>query len=270
MRHQDERVETLARSGEAGAAPAAAEQVVAEFGPGAVPDAEAFRRMPEEYQELLIHQLRAHTEGELTGADDYTEIFYPMAPNAFEKRVCCERAAEEMDHYIRGAQVLEGIGIDTSYMLSQRILEREHYRTEGVRRIRNWVGRALFSFIGEAAVLHIIEEMAQSSYRPIAEMCVPVLMDEHGHVGHGYRICRELCRTAEGRAQVQAGLPKAWAVTLDLFGSSRSERSRRYVHWGLRRYTNEEARRRYIEQTIPRILSLGLEVPHEDGLRKFI
>ncbi len=235
-----------------------------------VRDAEAFKKMPDEYQELLVHQLRAHTEGELTGADDYTEIFYPMAPNAFEKRVCCERAAEEMDHYIRGAQVLEGIGIDTAYMLKQRILEREHYRTEGVRRIHNWIGRALFSFIGEAAVLNIIEEMAQSSYKPIADMCVPVLMDEHGHVGHGYRICRELCQSAEGRAQVQAGLTKAWAVTLDLFGRSNSERSRQYVRWGLRRYTNEEARQRYIEQTTPRITSLGLKVPEDVSLRKFL
>jgi ring-1,2-phenylacetyl-CoA epoxidase subunit PaaA len=235
-----------------------------------VRDPEAFKAMPDEYQELLIHQLRAHTEGELTGADDYTEIFYPMAPSAFEKRVCCERAAEEMDHYIRGAQVLEGIGVDTAYMLKQRILEREHYRTEGVRRIQNWVGRALFSFIGEAAVLNIIEEMAESSYLPIAEMCVPVLMDEHGHVGHGYRICRELCRTEAGREQVQAGLPKAWAITLDLFGRSDSERSRRYVDWGLRKYTNEEARQRYIDQTVPRIEGLGLRVPDDTALRKFL
>ena len=235
-----------------------------------VRDAEEFKAMPDEYQELLIHQLRAHTEGELTGADDYTEIFYPMAPTAYEKRVCCERAAEEMDHYIRGAKVLEEIGIDTGYMLQQRILEREHYRTEGVRRIHNWVGRALFSFIGEAAVLNIIEEMSHSSYKPIADMCVPVLIDEHGHVAHGYRICRELCQTEEGRAQVQAGLPKAWAITLDLFGRSDSERSRQYVRWGLRQYTNEEARQRYIDQTLPRVHSLGLEVPEDTSMRKFL
>jgi ring-1,2-phenylacetyl-CoA epoxidase subunit PaaA len=235
-----------------------------------VENPEQFRKMPSEYQELLVHQLRAHTEGELTGADDYIQIFYPMAPNAYERRVCCERAAEEMDHYIRGAKILTELGVETAYMLAQNIESREFYRTEGVRRIGDWVGRGLFSFVGEAAVLAIIEEMRESSYLPVGEMAVPVIIDEHGHVAHGYRIVKDLCRTKEGRARVQETLPRAWAVSLDLFGKSDSERSRRYVQWGLRKYTNDEARQRYIEQTVPKVEALGLEIPDVAHLRKFM
>ncbi|GGB23695.1 hypothetical protein GCM10011505_01140 [Tistrella bauzanensis] len=235
-----------------------------------VPDATAFRAMPDEYQELVIHQLRAHTEGELTGADDYIQIFYPLAPNAYERKVCCERAAEEMDHYIRGKLVLDEIGIDTAYMLQQHIDQREFYRTEGVRRIENWLGRGMFSFIGEAAVLAQIHEMSKSSYKPIADMCTSVIIDEHNHVAQGYRIVWEICQTEEGLADAQKMLEKAWPITLDLFGSSESKRSPLYVKWGLRQYTNEEARARFIKQITPRVEVLGLKVPEDAANRKFL
>jgi len=45
--------------------------------------------MPDEYQQLAIQLLKVHTEGELTDADDYTQIFCNIAPNADEKLGCC-------------------------------------------------------------------------------------------------------------------------------------------------------------------------------------
>jgi ring-1,2-phenylacetyl-CoA epoxidase subunit PaaA len=231
---------------------------------------DAFFRMPAEYQELVIHQLRAHAEGELSGADDYMILFYPIAPNALEKKVCCERAAEEMDHYIRAARVLSAINVDTSFMLSQTLEQREFYRTEGVKRATDWISRGLFSFIGEAAILDIIKEMSRSSYQPISEMCEQVIIDEHVHVANGHRIVSEYCETEEGLKQVQAALPKAWAVTLDLFGKSESKRSEQYVHWGLRQLTNAQARERFIKRITPHIKALGLQIPSGNQYRKFM
>jgi ring-1,2-phenylacetyl-CoA epoxidase subunit PaaA len=242
----------------------------AEAKPVVVRDIEEFRRMPDEYKELVIHQLRAHTEGELTGADDYTSIFFPMAPDAYERQVCCERAWEELDHYLRGARVLDEIGIDTSYMLKQNIEQREYYRTQGVRKIPTWVARGLFSFVGEQAILMTIEEMAESSYLPIRDMCKSVIIDEYIHVAHGYRITQEYCKTDEGRAEVQKSLDNAWPVSLDLFGRKDSERSKLYLKWGLRKYSNEEARQRYIKFMVPRLELLGLTVPDNTARRQFL
>lgn len=57
--------------------------------PGPVRTPRDFRRMPDEYQQLAIQLLKVHTEGELTDADDYTQIFCNIAPNADEKLGCC-------------------------------------------------------------------------------------------------------------------------------------------------------------------------------------
>jgi ring-1,2-phenylacetyl-CoA epoxidase subunit PaaA len=235
-----------------------------------VEDPAQFSRMPQEYQELVVHQMMAHTEGELSGADDYLELFYPMTSDPYEKQVCCERGAEEMDHFRKGAVVLAQIGRDANSMMDVPLQERSLYATEAVKRIDSWPERGFFSMLGEAAVFDILEEMAESSYKPIAEMCPGVIREERVHVAHGFRIIRTLCETPEGRREAQQALQRWWPVALDVFGRSSSQRSKRYVKWRLRKYTNEEARVRFIEAQVPKLERLGLEVPDHRANRRFM
>lgn len=234
-----------------------------------VKDPAEFFKMPKEYQELTVHQLRQHTEGELIGTDDYLVYFYPLAPDAFERRVCCERAAEELDHFMRGAAVLQDIGCDASHMLKQNIDQRQYYKTEGVVKVDSWLKRGFFSFIGEAAVLAHIEEMARSSYTPLAEMTRQVIIDEHVHVAHGKRIVEEFIQ-AHGAEAAQKDFEVAWPMSLDLFGKSDSERSKAYVKWGLRQHSNQEARELFIAKMVPQLEALGLRIPSHESNRKFL
>ena len=229
-----------------------------------------FFNMPKEYQDLVIRQMMVHTEGELSGADDYIEIFYKMAPNAYEKKICCERGAEEVDHYIRGKDLLDQIGVDSSYMLETNLQDRDLYGTEAVKDIRSWPERALFSYLGEAAVLDQLMEMAESSYKPIADMAIPVIKEEKVHVAHGFRITREYCSTTEGKALIQEALERWWPISLDVFGRSDSKRSKMYIKWGLRKYSNEEARKRFINHMVPKLTELGLVVPDHTKNRKYL
>jgi ring-1,2-phenylacetyl-CoA epoxidase subunit PaaA len=228
-----------------------------------------FRDAPKDYQELVLHQLRQHAEGELIGAEDYLSLFYPMAPNAFERKVCCERAAEELDHFIRAAEILNDIGFDCSPMLQRNIQQRKYYKTEGVEKISSWLMRGFFSMIGEAAVLAIIEEMAQSSYVPLADMTRQVIIDEYVHVAHGQRIVEKFINEYGAKA-AQSEFELSWAMTLDLFGDSNSVRSKEYVKWGLRKYSNHDAREIFIAKFEPRLIALGLLIPPYGLNRKFL
>jgi ring-1,2-phenylacetyl-CoA epoxidase subunit PaaA len=231
---------------------------------------EEFARMPAEYHDLVVRQMMVHTEGELSGADDYLDLFYPMTNSAYEKKVCCERGAEEMDHYRKGAAILSALGHDTAFMIDTPLQERNLYATEAVKNVETWVERGFFSFLGEAAVFEVLKEMTESSYKPIADMCPSVIEEERVHVAHGKRIIRDLCRTEKGLAEAQQALVRWWPVALDTFGTSNSKRSAAYVKWRLRKFSNEEARRRFIELTAPKLQSLGLEVPDHESNRKFL
>jgi ring-1,2-phenylacetyl-CoA epoxidase subunit PaaA len=231
---------------------------------------EEFMEMPEEYRQLVIRQLSKHTEGELSGADDYTLIFYPLAPNTYEKAVCCDRAKEELDHFDRGAAVLRDIGVDLSYLLGTKLEDRNLYATEGVKEINDWIERGLFSFIGEDAVMHHLVEMRNSSYKPLGDMLESVIKDEKVHIAHGYRIIREICQTESGRMAVQRSLERMWPATLDLFGRSDSHSSTLYLKWGLRELSNEQARQRFVAHASVRLGALGLTPPDDRTNRKFL
>lgn len=225
----------------------------------ATPD--EFAAMPDEYQDLARHQMLVHTEGELSGADDYLQVFLRIAPNARERKVCCERAAEEYDHYIIAAGVLGDLDIDTTYMEAQRLEDRPLYASPEIHSATTWVERGVFSFLGEDAVLEHIKEMAQSSYRPWGQSLGTVIRDERVHIAHGERIVREFMRTPEGHAEVQAALDRHWELILTLFGSPGSTRSPHYVAWGLRQRTNAQARDEYIARVVPKLAAMGLTVP---------
>jgi len=228
----------------------------------AVKTPEDFRNMPEEYRELATHLMLVHTEGELTGADDYTQIFYNLAPNAYEKSVCCERAFEEVQHYKLSSEVLYDIGTNTKNMLEQNFLDRPYYANELVRGVKTWMERGIFSFLGEDVVLEHLLEFQNCSYQPFSEIFVKqIIKDERVHVAHGYRIIRDACRTPEGRAGAQAALDRLWPHVLGLFGQDNSRRSQAYLKWGLRKTSNGELRRKFIRKILPRLELLQLSVP---------
>lgn len=224
--------------------------------------------LPPIYKELLIHQIRAHTEGELSGGDTYIRMS-KFAPNAFELKVIYESAAEEINHYMIGAKLLNDLGVDVSFMLKQDLNERQFYPSDFVHEYDNWAERGLSSMLAESAALEHILEMQESSYLPLAESCDIVISEESRHIAHGHRIVKGLCETREGREMVQKVLDRKWGQVLDLFGSSESKRSVIYREWGLRRRSNEESRQIFIKKNKKRLENLDLAVPPDDQNRKF-
>jgi ring-1,2-phenylacetyl-CoA epoxidase subunit PaaA len=230
---------------------------------------EELKSMPDEYRDILAHQVLAHTSGELSGGDHYI-LGARYAPNAFEIKVCYEAAAQEINHYMLGAQILADMGIDTSHMLRQSLEQREHYPSDFVHEHSNWAERGLTSMLAEAAALEHIVEMQESSYKPLARSLDIVVTEESQHIAHGYRIVKAFCETDAGRAQVQQVLNRKWGQVLDLFGSSTSKRSELFLKWGLRQRSNEQARRDFIAKKRPKLAELGLTAPDDHLNRKFM
>jgi ring-1,2-phenylacetyl-CoA epoxidase subunit PaaA len=225
-------------------------------------------RMPEEYRQVLLHQMLAHTEGELMGVAEYLRISH-VAPNAHEKMYCYEGARDEMSHYILSAEVLSAVGVDTAYMLRHGV-ERAAYPQDWLSGKTTWAERGITSYLAEWGALEIIEEMAESSYRPWAAIMPRIIADETRHTQHGRRITEDAVRTPDGRAAVQRALERMWPEVLDMFGRSDSERSAKAVCWGIRLRGNEAARQRFAARARAALGELDL-VPPEDHLnRKFL
>lgn len=229
---------------------------------------EELARMPEEYREVLLHQMLAHTEGELMGVAEYLRIA-EVAPSARERMYCYEGARDEMSHYVLSADVLAAAGVDTAFMLA-RNAARAAYPQDWLAGKTTWAERGITSYLAEWGALDIVEEMAESSYRPWAEVMPEIFSDEARHTAHGRRITEEALATAEGRDAVRRALDRMWPEVLDMFGRSESGRSACAVRWGIRQRGNEEARRHFATRARSALRELDLHPPADHLNRKFL
>src|SRR5580704_4209637 len=229
-------------------------------------------KMPDEYREVLQHQLSANGEGELSAGDCYIDSFYPLAPDADERYICAKFASEEVDHYRRFARLLSEMGVDLAFVLNQAKADRQFFAADCMTtKFETWEERASFSFLCELEGHYQIKEMAHSTYGPLTETAPIILKEEAGHFAHGVHIITKAARSEESKERAQAAIDRFYPLTLDMFGRSESRRSEAAVRWGLRKHTNGELRNLYKEEIARHITKAGYRVPEDDpSKRKFL
>ncbi len=220
---------------------------------------EDLNKLPSEYRELLVRVLTIQADSEIGGPHLYLARWGLRAPTANDQWRLVRIASEEIDHYRKFATLLEQLGIDVSDRLfvspEQRAVEA--FRSE----MPTWADVALFSFLIDRVGQYQLEEFEGSTYAPIAPFLPRVIQEEKGHISFGEFKLKELLESETGRTQVLARLPHWYATALDMFGESSSNRNLRYIHWGLKRRTNDEARQAYKLEADTALRSVGLEPP---------
>jgi ring-1,2-phenylacetyl-CoA epoxidase subunit PaaA len=128
--------------------------------------------------------------------------------------------------------------------------------------ISTWEDYAIFGFLVDRVGRYQLEEYVGGSYLPLDRILPQMLSEEEGHVEHGRSQTEEMARGDDAqRRRIQESLNRWYPMSLDMFGSSESRRSERFIHWGIKKRTNVEARQAYINEVNPMIEAMGLEIP---------
>jgi len=69
---------------------------------------------------------------------------------------------------------------------------------------------------------------------------------------------------------VQKSLDHMYPRCLDMFGVTGSKRSEEYLHWGIKKRTNEQARKQYMAEAQALIEQFGLKEPDPLKDRRFL
>jgi len=226
-------------------------------------------KMDEEFQHLLKRILAIQADCEIGGPHLYVEDILLNAPNANEQLIVARTAAEEIDHFRKMCKLANDLGVDTGYLLRRSNQERYVEAFRG--KITTWEDYAIFGFLIDRVGRYQLEEFADCSYLPLSRILPPVLKEEEGHVGHGENLTAEMAASddPEQRKRIQESLNRWYPQGLDMFGMAESNRSERFVHWGIKRRTNGEARRDYLNEVNPMIERMGLQVPDEKTGRHY-
>ena len=219
-----------------------------------------FDKMDAEYKDLLRRVLAIQADCEIGGPHLYVKDMLPTAPTKMDQLIVARTAAEEIDHFRKVARVAGEIGVDVSYVLSWPNEKRYLDAFRGL--IKTWEDYAVFGFLIDRVGLYQLEEFSDCTYAPIPRILPEVIKEELGHIGFGTNKTAELAAKGdEQKERVQRAVNFWYIKALDMFGHSKSQRSERYVYWGLKRRTNSEAREEYIREVNPLIEKMGVQVP---------
>jgi len=232
-------------------------------------DREDVDKMDPEYRDLLSRVLTIQADCEIGGPHLYTKDILPSAPTKIDQLIVARTAAEEIDHYRKIARVAGDIGVDVSFVLSSPNRQRYLDAFRGI--IQTWEDFAVFGFLIDRVGRYQLEEFFNCTYQPLSQILPGIIKEEIGHIGYGESKTAELASKGdEQRERVQRALDFWYAKALDMFGRSDSERDRRYIHWGLKRRTNAQARQEYMEEVNPLIEKIHLKVPDPNAGRQYV
>ena len=137
--------------------------------------------------------------------------------------------------------------------------------------ITTWENHAVFGFLIDRVGRYQLEEFYDGSYLPLQRILPDIVTEELGHIEYGYNKTHELMSKGdEQKERVQKAIDYWYVRALDMFGHSGSKRAERYLYWGLKRRSNEQAREDYIREVNPILLSLGLKIPDPLEGRRYI
>ncbi len=228
-----------------------------------------FDKMDPEYQDLLGRVLIIQADCEIGGPHLYVKDMLPNAPSKLDQLMVARTAAEEIDHFRKIARVAGDIGVDVSFVLNSPNEKRYLEAFRGL--ITTWEDYAVFGCLIDRVGFYQLDEFKDCSYSPIPPILPEIIKEELGHIGFGANRTAVLAAKGdEQREKVQKALDFWYPIALDMFGHSVSERSERYVFWGLKRRTNAQAREEYIQEVNPLIIDMGLRVPDAEKGRHFL
>jgi ring-1,2-phenylacetyl-CoA epoxidase subunit PaaA len=226
-------------------------------------------KMDAEYRDLLGRVLTIQADCEIGGPHLYVERMLPAAPSKLDQLIVARTAAEEIDHFRKVARVAGDMGVDVSFVLSQPNEKRFVESFRGL--IKTWEDHAVFGFLIDRVGRYQLEEFYDCSYQPLQRILPDIVTEELGHIDYGYNKTRELLMKGdEQKERVQKAVDYWYVKALDMFGRSGSQRAERYRYWGLKRRTNEQARKDYIDEVNPILLSMGLKIPDPLIGRRYI
>ena len=226
-------------------------------------------KMDPEYRELLERVVTIQADCEIGGPHLYVKDMLPSAPTKVDQLIVARTAAEELDHYRKIARVAGDMGVDVSFVVSWPNQKRYLEAFRGV--IKTWEDFSVFGFLIDRVGRYQLEEFVGCTYTPLERILPQIMKEEIGHVGYGQSKTTEMAAQGdEAKEKVQRALDFWYVKALDMFGRSDSTRDQRYVHWGLKRRSNAQARDEFAQEVNPLIEKIGLRIPDPLKGRQYV
>jgi ring-1,2-phenylacetyl-CoA epoxidase subunit PaaA len=224
--------------------------------------------MPENYRKHLIRQISQHAHSEIVGMLPEGN-WITRAPSLRSKIVLLAKVQDEGGHGLYLYTAAESLGISRDQMLNDLHSGKAKYSSIFNYPTLTWADVAAIGWLVDGAAIMNQVMLQRSSYGPYSRAMIRICKEESFHQRQGYEaMCTMAFGSAEQKVMAQDALNRFWFPTLMMFGppDSESPNSDNAVKWKIKRETNDELRQRFVNQTMPQIQYLGLQIPTDSNI----
>jgi 1,2-phenylacetyl-CoA epoxidase catalytic subunit len=227
---------------------------------------ETAEELPLDMRKLVIKLMVVQADTEFASIQQHRP-WLDHAPTLEDRWIEARVVADEARHGLQACRILRDFGEEGQRYIDELLTKKEgeHKLDAFNMKFDRWSDVGAFTCFVDRVGVYQLRAFQECSYGPLARAMPLMLSEEQLHLNFGLSVLRRIAQDGAkyygDRAEAQAAVHKWYPRALDMFGHSNSETSRRAIEYGLKRWTNEEARERFIHEVTPLMDSLGLKLP---------
>jgi len=222
--------------------------------------------MPDAYRRTLVRQIAQHAHSEIIGMQP-EGAWITRAPSLRRKAILIAKVQDEAGHGLYLYSAAETLGVDRAELLDQLHEGRQKYSSIFNYPTLTWADCGTIGWLVDGAAIMNQVPLCRCSYGPYARAMIRVCKEESFHQRQGFEILWTLTRGTDAqRAMAQDAVDRWWWPALMMFGppDDESTHSAQSMAWGIKRFSNDELRQRFVDITVPQAQRIGLTLPDAD------
>ncbi|MVO15023.1 1,2-phenylacetyl-CoA epoxidase subunit PaaA [Parasedimentitalea huanghaiensis] len=219
--------------------------------------------MPAAYRKTLIRQIGQHAHSEIVGQLPEGN-WITRAPTLERKAILLAKVQDEAGHGLYLYCAAETLGVSRDEMTEMLLDGRMKYSSIFNYPTLNWSDIGAVGWLVDGAAIINQVPLQRTSFGPYSRAMIRVCKEESFHARQGFDAIRKMAEgTPEQKKMAQDSVNRLWFPALMMFGPSDKEsvHSEQSMAWKIKMNTNDELRQKFVDQTVPQIEFLGLDLP---------
>lgn len=224
--------------------------------------------MPAGYRKTLIRQIGQHAHSEIVGQLPEGN-WITRAPTLERKAILLAKVQDEAGHGLYLYCAAETLGVSRDELTEMLLDGRMKYSSIFNYPTLNWADMGAVGWLVDGAAIMNQVPLQRTSFGPYSRAMIRVCKEESFHARQGFDAIRKMATgTPAQKKMAQDAVNRLWFPALMMFGPSDADsvHSTQSMAWKIKMNTNDELRQKFVDQTVPQIEYLGLDLP-DDGIK---
>jgi ring-1,2-phenylacetyl-CoA epoxidase subunit PaaA len=222
--------------------------------------------MPDDYRKTLVRQIAQHAHSEIIGMQPEGN-WLTRAPSLKRKAILCAKVQDEAGHGLYLYSAAETLGVSRDDLLDLLHAGRQRYSSIFNYPTLTWADVGAIGWLVDGAAIMNQVPLTRCSYGPYARAMIRICKEESFHQRQGFELLLTLSRgSAAQKAMAQDAVDRWWWPSIMMFGppDTDSPHSAQSMSWGIKRFSNDELRQRFVDTSVPQAEVLQLTLPDPD------